>query len=294
MKKNPPLSFLVKALYFLSLFVLCMGWEKRETSQDESSKTVLVSIAPYAFFVEKIAGDTLEVATLIPEGANPHIYEPKPQEVERSRNADLWIRLGESFDQKVLKTLREQNPNMRIADVTQGITLLHECSHSGCSHEGEDIHIWLSPVLAQIQAKTIANSLIAIAPEHTQLYENNLALFLKELEDLHIQIAQILAPYRGSAVLVSHPAFAYFCDDYGILQLSVEMEGKEPRPQDVTQLLKMAREYEVQLVILEPQYSNKGAELIARELGVPTKTLDPYSQNYLDNLRLIAQTMAYP
>ncbi len=292
----------MKKLIFLALIALCLGGCQPESPR-QKEKIVLVSIAPYAFFVHRIAGNDFPVSTLVPEGANPHIYEPKPKEVEKIRDATIWIRLGESFDQKVFKVIQEQNPEMHIVDVTGGIHLLSACDaddpsnkHHHCygHDEGQDIHIWLSPKLAKVQAATIAKALTDTFPEHSRLYEKNLDRLIGELNLLDQEISTLLAPMKGAAILVSHPAFAYFCQDYGLVQLSVEMEGKEPLPQQVTHLLEEARRYRVATVILEPQYSNKGAELIAQELGVPTATVDPYAEDYLDNLRLIAQIIAKP
>ena len=270
-------------------------------SDQKNSKTILVSIAPYAFFVNQITGGNLPVMTLIPEGANPHIYEPKPKEVSRVRNADVWIRLGDAFDQKVYQVLTEQNPRIAIVDMTQGIALVSECeqpsltqTHHHCMgmDEEKDIHIWLSPKLAQIQAKTIATALIQAFPEHRERYLNNLNSFLNQLRELDQQIATLLASKKGTAILVSHPAFTYFCRDYDLVQLSVEIEGKDPLPQQITQLLQQARSYTITTIILEPQYSNKGAELIAEQLRITPVTIDPYAENYLDNLRLIAEIIA--
>lgn len=286
----------------LLLIAISLGGCQPETPP-QNGKTILVSIAPYAFFVHRITGNSQPVVTLIPEGANPHIYEPKPKEVGQVRSASLWVRLGESFDQKVYKVLQEQNPEMHIVDVTKGIHLLSTCEEENLTHkhhhcsggdEGKDIHIWLSPRLAKVQAETIYEALISTFPENRELYKTNLNSFLTDLDLLDAEISALLAPKKGDAILVSHPAFAYFCRDYDLIQLSVETEGKEPLPQQVTQLLEAAKHHAITTVILEPQYSNKGAELIAQELGVPTATVDPYAQDYLDNLRLIAHIIGKP
>lgn len=290
-----------KWFLFLLMPLLIAGCQQQPSHPDKE-KSVLVSIAPYAFFVDQIAGKSISVDTLIPEGANPHIYEPKPKEVGKVRGAALWIRLGESFDQKVFKVLQEQNPDMKIVDITQGIHLLSACEaendlqHSHCDHgaqdEGKDLHIWLSPRLAKVQAQTIAQALSHTFPENQALYEKNLAAFNLKLDEVDQTISKMLDPFKGEAILVSHPAFAYFCKDYNLIQLSVEMEGKEPLPQQITQLLQEAQNYKVATVILEPQYSNKGAELIAEQLHVPTVVIDPYTEDYLDNLLHIADIIA--
>ncbi len=287
-----------KIVFLFILLGLALAFWPKDPAHTSDNPQILVSIAPYAFFVHQIAGPELSVTTLIPEGANPHLYEPTPRGVARIRHAAIWIRLGESFDQKVYQVFQEQNPNLRIVDIAQGIDLLSACGHTHAEHpcqqgrEGQDMHIWLSPRLAKIQAQTIADALIETFPDQQPVYAERLQVFLKKLDALDAHLTQQLTSKKGQAILVSHPAFAYFCQDYGLIQLSVEMEGKEPLPQQITKLLNEARRYEVTTVLLEPQYSNKGAELIAKELQVPTATVDPYAENYIDNLKTIADIIS--
>ena len=277
-------------LLLILLLPLC-SCKKSENENDEEKPTVLVSIPPYSFFVKKIAGDTVTIETLVPVGANPHIYESTPKEVQRHQNAALWVYLGEMLDQKV----RPFFDGIQIIDVTDGIPLL-SLSKDQCQYhthdEGKDLHIWLSPKLSQIQAKKIAAALITLLPEKKELFIANLQHFLNELDDLDHQIATLLAPMHNKAILVSHPALGYFCKDYHLTQLSIEIEGKEALPQHVTQLLSQAQRYRVQSVLLEPQYSNKGAELIAQSLNLPTHMIDPYAENYAENLLMIAKVIA--
>lgn len=289
-------------VFSLFLLLLSLGSCQVKESPKESKPTVLVSLPPYAFFVKKIANDSVMIETLVPAGANPHIYEPSPKEVQRHQSASLWVYLGESFDKRVLQFFQDTHKPIQILDVTQGIDLLsickedylekeaHHCEHS--HQEGYDLHVWLSPKLAKVQAKRIATALSELLPEHSQLFANNLQSFLSELEEVDHQIAQTLKPVYGKAILVSHPAFGYFCRDYHLVQLSIEVEGKDPLPQHITQILQNARRYSIQTVLTEPQYSNKGAELVAKLLNLPTHQVDPYAENYLENLSQIAQVIA--
>ncbi len=293
----------MRTIYFCILLCFAaFGCEKKAVTP--SKPIVLVSVPSYLYFVERIAGDTVTALSLTPPGANPHIYEPAPKEVQRFRQASLWIRLAEPSDKKTHTVLKEQSRGMRIVDVAEGIPLLPSCEglhavgkphhHHHCSdHEdANDLHIWLSPKLAQRQAETIARHLSELLPENKEYYDKALALFLTELKDLDKEIASSLAPKSGSAVLVSHPAFAYFCQDYRLTQYSIEIEGKEPLPQDITAILTMAKTHKIANIIVEPQYSDKGAQLIAENLKVPVCVIDPYSQDYMKNLRIIAEIMA--
>ncbi len=297
---------LMRILILLALILPLTSCEKKEGRKNEKP-TVLVSVAPYVYFVNKIAQGLVDVEPLVPAGANPHIYEATPREVMRHQKAAMWIYLGESFDKKILQYFRSDRQQISIVDVAHGIDLLSYCDeleldtehpqcthhcHDHCHDEGVDLHIWLSPVLAKEQAKRIADGLTALLPDQKEKLSANLETFLKELDQLNEQITAILSPKRGEAILVSHPAFAYFCRDYHLLQISIEMEGKDPLPQHVTEILAKVKSYNIQSILTEPQYSNKGAELIAQSMGLPTHMVDPYAENYEENLIHIAKVIA--
>lgn len=279
------------------ILLFCFSSCEKKGAPKETKPMVLVSIPPYAYFVKKIADDTVHVAPLVPPGANPHVYEALPQEVQRYQNAAVWVYLGEPVDKKALQAFKDLRKEMPIVDVTQGIKLISECQENGHAHchhddEGLDLHIWLSPTLAKVQARHIAGALMDLLPEEKGRFEKNLQRFLKELDRLNDKLAGILAPMEGHAILVSHPGFAYFCRDYGLIQLSIEEEGKEPLPQHITEILAQARKYRVKSVLIEPEFSNKSAELVAAALGVPTHFVDPLAEDYEANLIKIAKVIA--
>jgi zinc transport system substrate-binding protein len=284
------------------IFLLLLATAACQKKEKQTAADVLVNISPYAYFVERIAGDTIRVETLIPQDTSPHLYEPTPQQLERVKQAQIWFRLGEMQEKKILQVLKEQNPTLIDVDLCFGIALLSMQDDSCCGnhsheekdhvHEGKDRHVWLSPKLARYQVKKIAKTLIERYPEHTQLYLQNAAALIDDLNTVDEDIRLKLEPFKNQAILVSHPAFAYFCRDYKLLQLSVECEGKDPRPQDVARLLRLAKEHEVRSVFIQAQYNNKGAELIAHNLGVPIYLVDPYAGDYINNLIHISTLIA--
>ena len=103
-----------------------------------------------------------------------------------------------------------------------------------------------------------------------------------------------LPPSEKRAILVSHPAFGYFCREFGCEQISVEHEGKDPLPRDLEYILQHAKDENAKIVLLLPQHSNKGAILIAKELGIPTKMIDPYSADYIESILSLAKTLSNP
>lgn len=275
-----PLSFLALLLSFF-------------TPLTAASHHVLVSVAPHKFFVEKIAGDTVSVGLMVPAGASAHTFEPTPKQMLASSKADLWFCVGEGFEARAIRSLTAYNPNLKIIDLRRGVDMITADPQSGacccCHASGQDLHIWLSARQGKIQAQTIANALSLAYPEHAEQYAAALAKFTAELDALDATITTKLAPLQRRLVMVSHPAYAYFCRDYNLSQLSIEFEGKDPTPYQLTTILNKARAAGIIRVYVQPQYSSKGARLFARELSAEVVTLDPYAENFTQSMLDIAE-----
>lgn len=283
-------------LRFFSLFLLTSSL----LTGDEASSLshhVLVSVAPYKAFVESIAGDTVKVGVMVPAGASVHSYEPSLKEMLAAGKADLWFLIGETFEIKASQAFKNHHPRMELVDLKQGVDLIYNdlhC-HSGhsCQH-GVDLHIWLSPKASMIQARLIAEKLTHLYPEHRQLYEKNLHFFLEQLKTLDLFVQETLKFLKDRVILVSHPAYGYFCRDYELKQLSIEFEGKDPTPFQLTILLDQARRLHITKVFIQPQYNSKGARLVAEYLGAKIIPLDPYSEDYIASIKQIALAFAKP
>lgn len=258
---------------------------------EEISRHVLVSVVPHKFFVEKIAGDTVSVGLIVPAGASPHTFEPTPKQIIAASKADIWFCIGEGFEKRAIAALKSYRPMLDIVDLREGLSMIATDPQSGCCchANSQDLHIWLSPRLAQIQVAKIAEALTRRYPENRQKYEEKLQLFLVELDALDKEITKILSSKQSRTILVSHPAYAYFCRDYHLSQMSVEFEGKDPTPQQLNRILIYARQAHINKVYVQAQYSSKGARLIAQEIGAEVIMLDPYSENYLDSMLEIAR-----
>lgn len=263
------------------------------SSVHAESKRVLVSVAPYKYFVNMIAGGAVEVEVMVPAGASSHTYEPTPKQMIAASQADIWFYLGESFETKARDALKAHNPKMVFTDLRQNVDLIktHHCAkHSGC----EDLHIWTSPKMSKIQAETIAKTLSEVYPDFKDVFAGNLKVFLSELDDMNTQIGAILQKMPNRTIMVSHPAYAYMARDFNFQQLSIEMEGKDPTPQQLTNILNIARKDAIKKIFIQPQYSNKGAKLIAEQIGAQIVSLDPYSADYLSTMLTIANAFASP
>lgn len=285
------MSIFFKQAITAFVFLLLLAFSLEGQQQDPRSHSVLVSVAPDKFFVEKVAGDTVQVILMVPAGASSHTYEPTPRQILTASKADLWFQLGETFEERASRALQCHNPRLKLVDLRQGLDLITSdpSGHCCCHAHGYDPHIWLSARLAKIQAETIANALSEYYPEHRELYQERLRAFQSELDDLDQEITDTLKGIKNRTIMVSHPAYAYFCRDYDLRQLSVEFEGKDPTPQQLTNILNEARRAEIKTIFIQQQYSSKGARLIAKEIGAEVVTLDPYAENYIESMLNIAR-----
>lgn len=282
--------------FFVFCLLLCAACGKAPIEGD-SKPLLLVSISPYRFLVEQVAGPEFDILTVVPAAANPHAFEPTAHQVSKMGRSAVWFRIGEPFEAKILPVLQRNNPKLAVQDLREGIQLIEEGHALGCKHccmDHLDRHIWLSPKLAAKQAQIIERTLSEQFPDQKALFQKNLGQLIGQLALLDEEITAILKPVTNRTILVSHPAFGYFCKDYDFVQLSVEYEGKDPRPKHLEEILQVAVAQSMEIALALPQYNNKGAQLIAEKLHMPVHLIDPYSAEYFETMRKLAHLIADP
>lgn len=264
---------------------------------------VFVSIAPQKYFVQKIGGDLVSVSVLVPAGADPHTYEPKPKQMAELSKSAAYFAVGVDFEKAWLQRIKGTNQNMRIVHTDSGIKKIAMTAHlhgkrgnhrhAGMDHSPHggtpDTHIWLSPALVKIQAKHIVHALIAVDPGNEARYKNNYASFLKDIDTLDAELKNLFAQRKGDRFMVFHPSWGYFAREYGLEQVPIEIEGKEPKPAQLKTLVRHARERGIRVVFVQPQFSAKSAEMISREIGGQVVRVDPMAENWAENLREVAR-----
>jgi len=259
---------------------------------------VFVSILPQKYFVEKIGNGAVDITVMVAPHQNPENFEPLPSQMAGLSKADVYFAVGVPFEDVWLKKFTASYPRIRLVHTDKGIAKkpIHRyaddppsaaATPSSHSHrEGTlDPHIWLSPPLAMIQARHIRDALVSVDPAHAPEYEANFNRFMAELNILDQKIKKIFANASGQKnFLVFHPAWGYFADAYGLTQLSIEIEGKEPKAQEVTQVIEFAARHNIRTIFVQPQFSTKHAEIIAREIGGRIEVIDPLAANWDENL----------
>lgn len=244
---------------------------------------VIVSVPPQATFVERIAGGRVSVEVMIPPGANPHLYEPGMRRMRSLSRAPLYIAVGHprlTFERAWLPELGRTNPEMRVIR-----------SGASCRSLADDPHMWLAPSCAQRMVMSITEALQALLPESREEFRERREELREEIARVDREITDRLAPYSGRSFLVFHPAWGYFAREYGLRQRSIGGGAREPNPAELASLLREVRGEEVSAVFAQPQMSREAVDLVARELGVEVRTIDPLDANWSANLLRVAETL---
>jgi zinc transport system substrate-binding protein len=250
---------------------------------------IFVSVLPLQTFVEKIGGEHVEVQTLVRPGHNPATYSPTPQQISALAQADLYIRTGVPFEQAWMPRIQATNKTMPILDARKGIQLRQLEAHHDGHHDGQDPHIWTSPKAAKHIARNIQQQLGQLDPNNKQNYQQNYTSFAQQLDELNQQIQTLLAPVSQRKFMVFHPSWGYFADAYQLQQIAIEHEGKQPGAHALSQLIEQAKQNQIKVVFVQPQFDQRQAEQIARAIDGKVMAVDPLAANYLDNLRQVAQ-----
>lgn len=263
---------------------------------------VAVSILPQKYFVEQIGGSHVQVQVMVRPGFEPATYEPTPRQITELTRARLYFAIGVPVEKTWLPRFKSSNPAMTVVDTTEGIErrMMTGDAHDHGQEHGHaengarpDPHIWLSPTLVRIQAQNIRDALVAADPAHAADYRRGyakLALTINRVDDAILRTLT-QADLRHNRFMVFHPAFGYFAAAYGLKQTPVEVEGKEPSPRQLADLIALAKREQIHVVFVEPQFSQKSAQTIAQAIDGRTVTIDPLDENWPAGMQAIAQAI---
>lgn len=278
----------------LIALVACNTKQSKVTNQDH----VMVSILPQKYFVEQIVGDHFKIDVMIPPGASPVTYEPTPVQMKTLSNSFVYFRIGYiEFEKSWMNKLTNINTDMEVVDLSVNADLIepenghahdHHDHKGHHHHHGVDPHIWTSPKEVQRQAEIIYNYFLSNKPELSAELESNYNKFKQEIEDLDNYLETELAPFEGRKFLIFHPALTYIARDYGLEQISIEIDGKEPTPANIQKTIDLAKAEDIKIVFVQQQFSTHNAEVIAKEINGTVVQLDPLEYNWNESIRFIA------
>jgi len=398
-----------------------------ELEDDDHELVVAVTIPPQEEWVKEIGNENIEVVVMVPPGEDPHTYEPDPGLMQELSRADIYFKLGSGmdFEERYMENMKDQNPDMKIVDASEAITLRHfgdyhdheigkfelidrsteeVTAHIHSDHwhgslpevplndhislganiededgneielgeeyelkidlaeganqeivsfdehgdhvhikgeeegntqivfqlwhhdhieyetpsigvfvgeedqntltsdfsladhdhdhdEGADPHTWLSLTKAEKMIEHLVSEIVETDPDNEDLYSENADEYITELQDLHQEISEKMEPYHGEKFLIYHPSMGYFADDYDLEQLAVEIDGEDPGPGQIAGIIDIAKEENINVVFVSPQFDDDAAKTIADEIDGEVESLNPLAEDYLNNIENIAQTL---
>lgn len=297
------LCFIVLAL--CALMVSCAPSAKRPQGAQDRTDThkpvIVVSIEPQAYLVNRLAGDLVDVLVLVGPGQNPHSYEPSPRQMSDLSKAVLWFTVGVEFETALEPKFASMYPDLVLADTTTNVRyrLLDEHEHEADSAEhdeadgqGKDQHIWLGRQAVEAQLGVMRAQLALLLPDKTAQVDESYRGLFADIESAYKKLTALLEPVRGGTVLVYHPAFGYFLDDFGIRQIAVETGGKEPTPKTLAAILEEAKREKATTVFVQAQFPASAASTLADALGGRVVAMDPLAADWLDNLLRMGMAIA--
>jgi zinc transport system substrate-binding protein len=247
---------------------------------------VAVSVAPQATFVERIGGDRVRVEVMIPPGTAEEDYSPSPRQLAALSAARLYVEVGHPafpLEKRFIAPFLIRSPWIRIVDMSRGMKTL-----------ADDPHVWVSPETVRVAAMNIAGALAQADPGAAATYRANLRGFLAEIDALDREIRGRLGPPAARParkLIVYHPSWGYFARQYGLEQMAIEAEGKEPSAQRMIQLIDRARREGVKVIFVQGGFPRKSAQVIADAIGGRVLTGDPQDRDWAGNLRRVTAAL---
>lgn len=295
---------LIPLLILILLLAACSQEKLQNEAAGDAKVDVYTTVYPLTYFAERIGGDRVNVKSIYPAGSNEHTFEPTQQDMIALAESDLMFYVGlglEGFIENAKKTLKsEQVEFIATADAISDEELEsgeaheeeheeHEAdAHEGHNHGSTDPHVWISPVLSQKLAGSIRDSLVAKDPEGTELYEENYAQLIEELNQLNQKFVDMADHAANKTFFVSHAAFGYITEPYGIEQVAVAglNSQDEPSQKELTEIVDLAKEKNIKYIVFEQNVSSNLAEVIQKEVGaeaVQMHNLGVLTQENIDN-----------
>jgi zinc transport system substrate-binding protein len=280
------------------MFTACSSKAKGEDrstlnkGEVENKVSVVVSFNPLREFAEAVGGDKVQVKVIVPEGMEPHDFEPKPRDMENISKAKVFVYNGLGMEGWVEATLAAiDNKSLEIVDASKGADLI-----------GADPHIWLSLKAAKNEAKNIKEALVKVDSANKDYYEKNYNTYAGKLDALYEEYKAKFSSITNKDFVTGHAAFAYLCRDFGLKQSSVEdvfAEG-EPTPQKLKELIDFSKANNIKVIFMEELASPEVSKTIANQVGAKVEKIytieskeddKDYIQSMRDNLEKIYSSL---
>ncbi len=285
--------FIVVVILLIVIGVLSYVAINNSSSTNLNGKIgVGVSIGPEVEWVNAIGGDKVHVTLMVPEGSDPHTYEPLPNQLTQVSNAKMYVEIGSplEFETNYIDKIKSANPNMLIVNASEGIQLMPNSAEN--QSDEMDPHDWVDPKNAMIMVNNIYNGLVQVDPKDKDYFQKNRDTYMAQLKQLDENTTKILKDKNGTDILVYHPAFGYYAKDYNLTQVGAMLNDEEPSPQRIATMVNIAKQKNITALYNEPQYDPKFMQSIASQVGGQVLTVNDLDEHYIQNMINVANAFA--
>lgn len=262
----------------------------KDTAKDDNKVKITVSINPVREFAQAVGGDKVDISMLVPEGTEPHDFEPKAKGLDELTKSDIFVYTGAGMEGWIDKVLEvaESNDKLTVVDTSKNVNLIKENGKT-------DPHTWLSLKEAKNQSKAILDALVKVDEKNKSYYEANYDKFSKELDTLYNDNEERFKNLKNKNFVTGHEAFGYLCRDFSLQQKSVEdMFGEgEATPKTLESLASYCKGNNIKTIFSESLASPKTSETLANEAGAKVQkiyTLESKEDN-LDYLQAMKKNL---
>ncbi len=294
------MKFYVALLLGVMLLTSC---GKEQINEDRI--TIAVSIVPEATFVKAVAGDLVDVMTLIPPGASPTNYQPTPKEMADFAKASVYFSIGVGAEEaNILPNIVGQNKSLIIVPLAETVDQVYPPRFFGShdeeehalegdehDHTGRDPHTWMSPKHVSVMVEQIRDTLINLDSNNEKIYRDNAEDYLKKLSRLDVDLIEAFDGLTSGRFIVMHPSLGYFADAYGLEMIAVEEEGKEASVTHLQTVIDYAVENDIHMVFYQQEFDSSQAKTIAKEIDGEVVAFEPLSANYIESMYKLRDTL---
>ena len=260
---------------------------QQKAGMDESNAkpTVTVTIPPYQYFVDKIAGDKVDVNVMVSNGNNPETYEPNAQQMMELSNSALYLKVGSiGFEQTWMKKLQDNAPDMKVIDTSVGIT------PAKTPGGNIDPHVWMSCKNARIISSNIFKALCQLEPENKTFFQKNYQQLLSSIDrqDSIIRKSFKDNPEMVRKFVIYHPILTYFARDYQLEQLAIEEEGREPSAAQLKSLIERARKQKIRYCLIQAEFANRNTTTFIKESQTKAMDINPLQADWANAMKEVS------
>ena len=258
------------------------------TKSDSDKKTIFVTITPMQSIIEEITAGDFDIEVIVPKGASPETFEPTPKQVTSFSDAEFIFSTGLiDFEKSLVERIDD---DAEVVNLSNGIELIAgSCSHGNHQHKhGVDPHIWTSPRALRTMVTNAHKAIMAHYPDSVK-YTEATGRLLERIDALDTYCATRIKAEGVEAMMIYHPAYTYYARDYGIEQIAIEHDGKEPSLRQTTALIEKAKEHGVKAILRQPQYSEDKVRAIANDAGAEIITTDPLAEDILGEIERVTE-----